>query len=302
MTDDSKGPYLDAIEAREEAATPGPWELECDIEAHANVLASYSVVSDGTHERVGESIGENDAVFIAAARTDVLVLCREVRRLRGRLVETAGAKQSLVHATKECARHLDELDTALARAEANWGEACRERAGRQAAETAAGSCAQWRANYFMVADAIAADSAGAVDLVARVRAYRADVVMYKARAEAAEKRAAELAEPCNMQALANKSAKLSAQLAQVQGQVAVMREALEGYAHDPGMRRVEAALATDAGQTLLAEMAVLRELAKAAVHWATTRKEVLTGVAPPFLERLSRAEHALAELALRGAK
>jgi hypothetical protein len=83
---------LDAIEARAEAATKGPWDVfehycgsctvaqmrSCDklicVNAHEHGLKPY--LSDAAN-----------AVFIAAARTDVPALCAEVRRLQERVDE-----------------------------------------------------------------------------------------------------------------------------------------------------------------------------------------------------------------------
>jgi hypothetical protein len=78
MTEDE----LKAIEARVDAAAPGPWEAtlsqttEIDISGPA---IDYRYQDDGT--RVSY-VSEVDAEFIAAARTDVPALVAEVRRLR----------------------------------------------------------------------------------------------------------------------------------------------------------------------------------------------------------------------------
>ncbi len=78
---------LDAIEARANAATPGPWE----VEEYVGVLESTSVldrVSEPTHDWERRIIASSlpdepaDAAFIAHARTDVPALIAEVRRLR----------------------------------------------------------------------------------------------------------------------------------------------------------------------------------------------------------------------------
>jgi len=86
---------LDAIEARAQAATPGPWELEreelsddfsdeeqdgaffsnigpWEIQGHADLY-----VHAPDHDRV-----EADAAFMESAQPDVLALVTEVRRLR----------------------------------------------------------------------------------------------------------------------------------------------------------------------------------------------------------------------------
>lgn len=95
-----------------EAATPGPWEPECDIEAYANVLASYSVVSDGTYERVGESASVTDATFIASARTGwptALLALREARRRFDELERRTGRDPNL------SARRTELYNNALSR-------------------------------------------------------------------------------------------------------------------------------------------------------------------------------------------
>jgi hypothetical protein len=67
---------LDEIEARANAATPGPWE----------VLNKWWVIPHGKSEWDGEICGnvyqDGDSDFIAAARSDVPALVAEVRRLR----------------------------------------------------------------------------------------------------------------------------------------------------------------------------------------------------------------------------
>jgi hypothetical protein len=78
---------LEAIEARADAAVPGPWEMlgpskyspnEAYIKAPIEIYTGYE----------GE-MSPADVQFIAHARTDVPALCAEVRRLRGLLVEAA---------------------------------------------------------------------------------------------------------------------------------------------------------------------------------------------------------------------
>jgi hypothetical protein len=74
MTDDE----LQAIEARADAATPGPWHLAtacCDDDEN------FSNVEAG-HTDIASDVPNADAVFIVAARTDVPALVKEVRRLR----------------------------------------------------------------------------------------------------------------------------------------------------------------------------------------------------------------------------
>lgn len=83
---------LDAIEARCNAATPGPWEISygCEEESRYRWRAvgpPHEVVENdaGYDDGSAESASEDDAKFIAHARTDVPLLIAEVRRLRAAL-------------------------------------------------------------------------------------------------------------------------------------------------------------------------------------------------------------------------
>jgi len=78
---------LAAIEARANAATEGPWETH-----DGDVVQSYDIaVKTGEHsyEREGiipgEYVRDNDAEFIANARTDVPVLLALVREQQAKL-------------------------------------------------------------------------------------------------------------------------------------------------------------------------------------------------------------------------
>lgn len=84
---------LDAIEARANAATPGPWASETRTVDHGNGVDDWHflVMSDG--ESV-HTIGIDDAAFIAAARADVPALVAEVRRLRALLAPVQEAAQA----------------------------------------------------------------------------------------------------------------------------------------------------------------------------------------------------------------
>jgi len=94
---------LDAIEARANAATPGPWHARyLDDESSRSLLGVSTKPDTGLHETFGGAHAETmvavtmdhylaqhtaqrwseDAEFIACARTDVPVLVAEVRRLR----------------------------------------------------------------------------------------------------------------------------------------------------------------------------------------------------------------------------
>ena len=87
---------LDAIEARAQAATPGPWTVSEDyddiLDAEGGQLASYWMEVDGQ--------------FIAHAREDVPAMAAEIRRLRAQLnaVTTLCDEQ-------EMAAHLFEFPT-----------------------------------------------------------------------------------------------------------------------------------------------------------------------------------------------
>jgi hypothetical protein len=90
MTEDD----LRTIEARAEAATPGPWR-QGDIAAGDLPVAGgcFSVeiygATDDPYAVLAECEHEADASFIAAARTDIPALVAEVRRLREALGEPA---------------------------------------------------------------------------------------------------------------------------------------------------------------------------------------------------------------------
>lgn len=71
---------LDAIEARTSRATPGPWRRE----DHKPNLTRYVLSEDGTLDVSLGYIGnrtEDDAEFIAHARTDVPLLVAEARKV-----------------------------------------------------------------------------------------------------------------------------------------------------------------------------------------------------------------------------
>lgn len=75
MSDDE----LNAIEARANAATPGPWEAD-----GADVTTRYTSHSKGlVRWQVASYVDPRDLDFIVHAREDVPALVAEVRRLRG---------------------------------------------------------------------------------------------------------------------------------------------------------------------------------------------------------------------------
>jgi hypothetical protein len=75
---------LDAIKARAEVATPGPWEEDG---SEIYVVGSRAWVAESCHlaEYGVTAHGDLDAEFIAHARTDVPALVAEVERLRADL-------------------------------------------------------------------------------------------------------------------------------------------------------------------------------------------------------------------------
>jgi hypothetical protein len=88
MTEDE----LKAIEARANAATPGPWDTtseDCIVAAGDNLC---SAGMDGDYPGPKRT---DDAAFIAAARTDVPVLVAEVRRLQ-KLVDAPDIRAAFV--------------------------------------------------------------------------------------------------------------------------------------------------------------------------------------------------------------
>jgi hypothetical protein len=79
MTEDQ----LKAIEARANGATAGPWHLAICCDEHGEDATRANI--EGGAVDVAMEVLNDDAVFIAAARTDVPALVTEVRRLRTKL-------------------------------------------------------------------------------------------------------------------------------------------------------------------------------------------------------------------------
>lgn len=83
---------LEAIEARANAATEGPWIIKKSVMAEAEIVGNDGeavVQADG--ETGVASFELKDGEFIAHARTDIPALIAEVRRLRERLIEQENA-------------------------------------------------------------------------------------------------------------------------------------------------------------------------------------------------------------------
>lgn len=77
---------LDAIKARMEAASPGPWH-----HGERCVWEVYDVVVSDGDDGTGGAIHPGDAEFIAHAREDIPALIAEVERLRGNIVAARGS-------------------------------------------------------------------------------------------------------------------------------------------------------------------------------------------------------------------
>lgn len=72
---------INAIRARADAATEGPWSVRT-LENFGFNVVNYEGGDKFKILRVTKTPSELDAAFIAAARTDLPVLCDEVERLR----------------------------------------------------------------------------------------------------------------------------------------------------------------------------------------------------------------------------
>ena len=92
-------PDLDAIRARCEAATPGPWAIERYSSPHDGFLIQYRAYK-GETETVADIPLTSDAELIAAARTDIPALLRYIDDLE----ERCRAYEQMRH---EIARSLD---------------------------------------------------------------------------------------------------------------------------------------------------------------------------------------------------
>lgn len=77
---------LEAIKARCEAATPGPWRGLSSPIIYGLGIGIYREEIDG-EEKVARALPNDDQIFIAHARTDVPALVAEVERLREQIDE-----------------------------------------------------------------------------------------------------------------------------------------------------------------------------------------------------------------------
>lgn len=128
---------LDAIRARERAASPGPWWWSDRADASSENLGAFvdangnEVCNFGNGEQYYPTEGEEpsaaDGEFIASARSDIPLLLAEVDRLRAALeaaktlhAETCGARPGRFTATgahpEQCECGADAHNAAIARA------------------------------------------------------------------------------------------------------------------------------------------------------------------------------------------
>ncbi len=89
MTQPDQPLDLAAIQARADAATPGPWVIEWDADDVSDAPFPISIGPFCYLEHQGERDAV-DAKFIESARTDVPALLAEVQRLGAELAEARG--------------------------------------------------------------------------------------------------------------------------------------------------------------------------------------------------------------------
>jgi len=82
---------LDEIEARTQAATPGPWDVEKSLPwvGYHIDRANYKIQCWRPFDEYYDPGARTDAEFIAAARSDVPLLCRALRRLAEKYAQDA---------------------------------------------------------------------------------------------------------------------------------------------------------------------------------------------------------------------
>ena len=118
---------LDAIEARANAATEGPWlrregHAEIDGQNYAEVLIPGRVECGsycygGTSTIEGDRL-DADLAFIAHARADVPALVAEVRRLRAQVRDLTDSRQEARNEVRHYAAERDDARAAGARVQA----------------------------------------------------------------------------------------------------------------------------------------------------------------------------------------
>lgn len=114
---------LDAIEARANAATEGPWEAMCFDSDHSKYEFSCSVITEDVgdsvcgfdalgrlgNERHAKDDGWHDAQFIAAARTDVPALVARVRELEAAVERVEALKHAAVKRSAAYGIHVESI-------------------------------------------------------------------------------------------------------------------------------------------------------------------------------------------------
>jgi hypothetical protein len=102
MTDEE----LNAIEARANAASPGPWRRARNVElVEAPDAECVSIAGSNNCDHIQGSV---DMDFIAHAREDVPALVAEVRRLREALIQTHNHVENARYSVR-----ADDMSTAL---------------------------------------------------------------------------------------------------------------------------------------------------------------------------------------------
>jgi hypothetical protein len=101
---------LEAIRARAEAATPGPWEASSAPDYPQGNTLGWDVMAAPRCVVAGAPLPQNDAAFIAHSREDVPKLLAEVERLRS--VEQAAHRYVRARA-EELSDRYGELKLAL---------------------------------------------------------------------------------------------------------------------------------------------------------------------------------------------
>ena len=103
-------PDLDAIRARCEAATPGPWAIERYSSPHDGFLIQYRA-HKGETETVADIPLTSDAELIVAARTDIPALLAYIDELERDLLNERATFESCnrarMHCEYECATLKD---------------------------------------------------------------------------------------------------------------------------------------------------------------------------------------------------
>ena len=108
---------LDAIEARANAATPGPWGVSDRLSAFGDLTVAAPWRGANGAEIVAKAANGPNTTFIAASRTDVPALVAEVRRLRQEVgIQEAARMRGLIdsHVMNVRANDLPPLAVQLA--------------------------------------------------------------------------------------------------------------------------------------------------------------------------------------------